>query len=264
MERTNVTECILKELGKFDPRCKRRDELENKDALTNHPMISDVVEYFVNLDYMNLLTCEIDDESIYKTYVRDNEGNVVISFIGTSLFEEKEFTFAKIVIKKNQTLLEMIRPYISTTDNYDNEYNAKSQIVIYDDMVRKDIYYKDDDKNNVWDYKYAKFDQKNEPYFFAYGRYINQQHEYEAGLEKLNIDYEDRIMFEFDSVDNLKPYSKLQGNITGALIKSNAVDTVESIYVRLKSERELRIKVAQEKAAKRIRKKERKNKKVEI
>lgn len=253
MERINATECILTELGKFDPRCKRRDEIENKDNLTNYPLISDIVEYFVNLDYKPLYDGEINEESIYKTFMRDKE-NVIISFNGISIFEDIEYTFAKITIKKDETLIEITRPWMKNFQNFDEEHFGKSQIILTNEKITKNIFYRDENGNEVWDYKYSLFNQNNEPYYYGFGRIVNGERKYEARLETLNIDYEDRMMFTYDSVDKLNPYSKVKGNVVGALFGTNAVNTVERIYVSLKSETELRLEHAKKKEAKRIRK----------
>ena len=50
MNKNNVTECVLDELGKFDSRCNRK--LSN-DANRN-PQIADVIEYLINLNYSKL------------------------------------------------------------------------------------------------------------------------------------------------------------------------------------------------------------------
>ena len=273
MERIKATECILNELEKFDQRCKRREHLQNNDNLTNYPLISDVVEYFFNLDYAPLFGGEIDEETIYKSYVTVREDvdksveaeesdqlprkvprYIVINFNATSTFGDANYTFAKMTIKQDETSIEIVRPWMANFENLDDECFGKSKITISNGKITKEILYRDENGRKVYDYKYAFYSQSNEPYYFGFGRAIDDIKQYEAGLDSLKVNYEDRIMFKFRSEDKLKPYSRVKGDFVGAIYDSNPVDTVEKIYVSLKTETELRIEHAKLKEAKRTRK----------
>lgn len=241
MNKNNVTECVLDELGKFDSRCNRK--LSN-DANRN-PQIADVIEYLINLNYSKLYNdYSVEEESIYKTYARADDSSVNINFYGSLTTEkDNEFAFAGITIKGDKVLINL-RGVSGTSQIILDNKKIESSVTFFD--LKQDGY--------VDEYKYTFLNQHSEPYYYGFGKLINGSRVYEAGLESMLTEFEDRVMFTFHSADNLKPYSLVKGNIVGAIYGSNKVNTTENIFVTLKKETELRLEIAKKKQAKRTRK----------
>lgn len=245
MNKNFATECVLDELAKFENRCKRNMELDNKGDSNKNPQISDIIEYFINLNYSKIFgEFTFNEETIYKTYSRANDGSVNICFNGVieKDSEQPEFPFAGLTINNDKVIIKL------------TGFCGSSQIILDRNKVENNLDYSNKEENFIDEYKCAYLNQKDEPYYYEFRKTINGSRIYEAGLESMLTEFEDRAMFTFHSADNLKPYSILKGNIVGAIYGSNKVNTTENIFVTLKKETELRIEANKKKQAKRTRK----------